>query len=136
MNARERFNAICGFELKNSPFFWSVWAWPEAIDRWYAEGMSVNDIDTMKPINMHFLGYDHQIETIPPRGSIRGMGRYGMDPWIVEIDPFFEREIIEEDDIYQILRDYDGAVVRRRKTADHSIPQYFEYPVKDQATWD
>jgi len=136
MNARERFHGICDFSLKDDPFIWSVWAWAETIDRWYAEGLPVDNIDTMKPVNMHFLGYDHQIESIPPRGSIRGMGRYGMDPWIVEIDPFFEREILEEDERYQVLRDYDGAIVRRKREGDYSIPEYLEYPVKNQADWD
>jgi uroporphyrinogen decarboxylase len=136
MNSLEHFKRICNFELKGTPFIWSVWAWPETIDRWYAEGMPVENIETMKPVNMHFLGYDFQTEYIYPRGSIRGLGRYGMDPWIVELDPLFKREVLEEDDQYQVLRDYDGAIVRRKKQGDHSIPQYLEYPVKDQGTWD
>ncbi|HCT92797.1 MAG TPA: hypothetical protein DF613_15670 [Lachnospiraceae bacterium] len=136
MTPRERFLKICDFALCDDPYFWSIWAWPETIDRWSKEGMPVKNLRNMKEINLHFLGFEDEIEYIPPRGSIQGMGRYGMDPWIVSIDPMFKREVIAEDDQYETIREYDGTTLRRKKGIANSIPQILDYPVKNRQDWD
>ena len=136
MTSLERFKKICNFSLYDDPFIWAVWAWPEAIDRWYAEGMPVSNIDSMREVDLLLRGYKNRTEYLNPRGAIGGMGRYGTDPWIVAIDPKFERTVIREDDTHVTFFEYDGTICQRRKENDDSIPQILEYPVKDRATWE
>jgi uroporphyrinogen decarboxylase len=112
-----------------------VASWNEALDRWQAEGMPVNDLSNMKRVNLHFLGWEHQGEAIPPKGAIFGMGKCGNPPWVVAIDPIFERQMLEDDGEHVTEVDYDGTIVRRRKLHDDTIPQVLEYPVKDRSSW-
>ena len=136
MTARERFKKICSFELKNDPFMWSVDLWNEAFDRWVLEGMPVKNTDNKRDLNMHLIGPDDQNEGIAPNAIIFGMGKNHNPPWIVALDPMFEQEIISEDEEHIVEVDYDGAIVRRRKEGDNTIPQFLEYPVKDKKTWE
>ena len=136
MTPRERFLKICSFDLPDDPYFWSVWAWPEAVDRWKEEGLPEMELEDYKQVNLHFLGWEDEIEYLSCRGAIRGMGRYGMDPWIVEIDPHFERKVIEEDDTYRTLYEYDGCILREKKDISNSIPEILKYPVETKEDWD
>ena len=136
MNARERFKSICRFERPNDPYMWSIAAWPKTYRRWITEGMPVKDPYDMKGINMHFLGYQDEIEGIQPRGAIGGVIEHDDIKWIVAVDPMFEPRILSEDEEHEVLLDYDGAVVERKKHDDATIPKYLEYPVKDKKTWD
>lgn len=136
MTPLERFKKICAFELKDDPFMWSIDSWNETFDRWVKEGMPVKNLDNKKEVNMHLIGPDDQNEAIIPKASIGGMGKNNNPPWIVALDPLFEQIIISEDAEHVVEVDYDGAIVRRRKHADVTIPQYLEYPVKDRKTWE
>jgi uroporphyrinogen decarboxylase len=135
MTPRERFRQICRFERPDDPFIWSVASWNETLDRWQAEGMPVADLSNMKEVNLHFLGFHHQHEAIPPVGAIFGMGKCGNPPWVVALDPIFDRRILEEDEEHVLEVDYDGTTARRRKRDDATIPQIIDYPVKDRASW-
>lgn len=136
MTPKERFKKICRFERTNDPFIWSIDSWNETYRRWVREGMPVKNLDNKKEINMHLLGWLDQNEGLIPKGTLIGMGKCNNAPWIVAIDPMFEVKILAEDHTYVTEVDYDGAIVRRRKVDDQSIPQYLEYPVKDKKTWD
>ena len=115
MTPKERFKAICRFQPVEPPFIFSAAAWNEALDRWQAEGMPVSDLSNMKQVNLHFLGWEHQHEGIPVPGAIFGMGKCGNPPWVVAVDPIFERKVLEEDAEHMVAVDYDGTIVRRRK---------------------
>lgn len=136
MTPQERFKAICRFERPNDPYLFSVVSWNETLDRWAAEGMPVDDLSNMKQVNMHLLGRQDQIEGIPPKGAIFGMGKCNNPPWVVAIDPIFHREVLQEDAEHVVEIDYDGTILKRRKERDDSIPQVLEYPVKDRETWE
>lgn len=136
MTPRERFKAICNFERCNDPFLWGVASWNEALDRWKSEGMPVNNLDNMQEVNMLLKGRMDEIESLPLKGAIFGMGKCGNPPWVVAIDPLFERKVIEDDGIHITQVDYDGSIVRRNKSHDDTIPQTLEYPVKDRTTWE
>jgi len=132
---RERFKAICRFERGNDPFFFGLAAWNEALDRWQAEGMPVENLENMKQVNMLLKGRQDEVEAIPPVGAIFGMGKCGNPPWVVAIDPIFERTVLEDDGQHVVQVDYDGSVVKRNSSHDDTIPQTLEYPVKDRKTW-
>ena len=136
MTPKERFKAICHFKRANDPFIYPFSVWNEALDRWVAEGMPVDDLSNMKQVNMHLLGRQDQIGTIPPKGALFGMGKCGNPPYVVAIDPIFEREVLTEEVEHVVLVDFDGTIARRRKERDVSIPQILEYPVKDRETWE
>ncbi len=135
MTACERFKKICRFERTNDPFMWSVDSWNKTFERWVREGMPVRNLDNKKELNAHLIGCLDQNEGIRPRGAIGGMGRNNNPPWCVAIDPVFTPDVISEDEEFVVRRDYDGAIVRRCKSDDDTIPQYLEYPVRDKASW-
>lgn len=135
MTSLERFKQICRFERPNDPFFWGLASWNEALDRWAAEGMPVKSLATMKEVHMLLLGRQEQKEAIQPKGAIFGMGKCSNPPWVVAIDPLFERRVLAEEAEHVVEVDYDGTIVRRRISRDDTIPQILEYPVKDRAGW-
>jgi hypothetical protein len=132
----ERFRKICSFERVNDPFIWSVDSWYESFERWIKEGMPVKNLENKVEVNAHLIGPDDENEGIQPNAIIYGLGKCHNPPWIVAVDPMFERVIISEDETHVVEVDYDGAIVRRRKTGDNTIPQFLEYPVKDKKTWE
>ena len=136
ITSRERFQGICNFERKEDVYFWGVDSWNEAINRWVREGMPVKNLNNKKELNMHFLGYQHQIESIKPNAAITGMSRNNNPPWVPPLVPLYEPKILEEDKEHIVKVDYDGAIVRINKSDPEMMPQYLEYPVKDKKSWD
>lgn len=137
MTARERFASICAFEPEAGPYIWSAAAWPETLERWAAEGMPVVDrsFGDLKEVNALLLGDEHRTEAIPVIGAISGKGKNGYAPWIVAVEPYFERRVLSETAEHVIEVDWDGTIVERKKEEDDTIPRYLEYPVKDRASW-
>jgi hypothetical protein len=136
MTPLERFKKICSFELVDDPLIWSVDSWNETFYRWVSEGMPVKNLDNKKEINGHLLGQEEQNEGIIPKAAIGGVGKNNNPPWIVAVDPMFELKVISEDENHVVEVDYDGAIVKRMKNRDATIPHYLEYPVKDKKSWD
>lgn len=136
MDTRERFRAICDFERKGDVFFWSIDAWNKTFERWVQEGMPVTNLSNKKQVNMHLLGYRHQVECIKPNAAIQGMGKNNNPPWVPVLEPLYEPEVIEEDRTHIVKIDYDGAIVRVNKSDPEMMPQYIEYPVKDKESWE
>ena len=98
MTARERFIEICKFERKNDPSFFGIFAWSEAFKRWVREGMPVKNLENMKEINMHLLGYQDQVfETIIPNAAVMGMGPLMNPPWVPPLDPLFEVTTLKDE---------------------------------------
>jgi uroporphyrinogen decarboxylase len=136
MNARERFGAICSFKRQNDVFVWGVDAWNEAYKRWIREGMPVKNLENKKEINMHLLGYQDQNECIKPNAAIQGMGRNNNPPWVPPLEPLFKTKFLDEDEEHMVKIDWDGAVVRIKKSDPELMPQYLEYPVMDKRGWE
>jgi uroporphyrinogen decarboxylase len=135
MQPRERFRQICRFERTDDPFFWHMHPWNATLDRWVCEGMPVANLQNLKETHTHFLGFQDQKEGIAPNAAISGFGRNSNPPWVVALDPLFERRVLADDGVLVTLVDYDGTVVQRRKEGADAIPHYLEYPVVDRATW-
>lgn len=136
MTPKDRFQAICSFDLKGEIFVWSVDSWNEAYRRWTREGMPVGDLKSKKGINMHFLGYQNQNECIKPNAAIQGMGPNNNPPWVPPLDPLFETKVVREGGGHIVKIDYDGAVVEVNKSDPEMMPRYLEYPVTDKKSWD
>jgi uroporphyrinogen decarboxylase len=137
MVARERFIEISNFERKNDPSFFGIFAWTEALKRWVKEGMPVKNLENMKEINMHLLGYQDQVfEAIIPNAAVMGMGPLMNPPWVPPLDPLFQVKIVKDEGETVVQVDYDGSVVRRKKNDTESMPQWLEYPVKDKKSWE
>ena len=135
MSSRERFRAICRFERTDDPWVLSVASWNETLDRWVAEGMPVSDLSNMRQTEDLLLGPHDRYAGISPVGAIFGMGKCNNPPWIVALDPLFERKTLEDDGTHIVYQDWDGTVVRRARAHDDAIPQYLSFPVRDPATW-
>jgi len=136
MTTRERFKKIANFERTNDPSSFSLLAWSETFRRWVREGMPVKNLENMKEINMHLLGYQDQNESILPNAAIKGMGPLFNPPWVPPLDPMFETKILKDEGATVIKVDYDGAIVRVKKDEPEAMPQWLEYPVKNKKTWD
>jgi uroporphyrinogen decarboxylase len=60
----------------------------------------------------------------------------GLSGTVAPFIPRFKEEIIESDDTYEIAKDKAGRVVKYFKgKRDGFMPQYLDFPVKDQSTW-
>lgn len=136
INTKERFKQIAKFERPNDPSFFGILAWLDTYKRWQKERVPVLDLNNMKEINMHFLGYqDQNTETIIPNASIISMGPLSNPPWVPPICPVFETKTIKEEDNNLIKVDYDGAIIKVKKDNLQAMPQWLEYPVKDWKSW-
>jgi hypothetical protein len=113
MTPRERFNAWMHFQPVDRPPLWEWGPWQETVKRWKQEGMS-----DAGPT---------QFADCDPRA---GCGvSFHMEPW-------FDVQVIEEDDEYVLYRNHEGILMRERKPAELSMPQFIEYPVKNRADFE
>jgi uroporphyrinogen decarboxylase len=64
------------------------------------------------------------------------MGRNNNPPWVPPLEPLYEVKVLEEDEEHIVKIDWDGAVVRIKKSDPELMPQYLEYPVKDKKSWE
>ena len=70
ITTKKRFRQICRFERCNDPSFFGLFAWLETYHRWVREGMPVDNLENMKQINMHLLGYqDQNYESVSPNAA-------------------------------------------------------------------
>jgi len=104
--------------------------WPQTVRAWVAEGFPrewAKEIgeNMFHPRFNEFIGVD------------RGEGGAGI-PIHLGINPPFEHEVLEEDELTQIVRDGSGVIARRWKggVEESSIPQFLEFPVKDRKSWE
>jgi uroporphyrinogen decarboxylase len=101
------------------------WAWEATVARWQAEGLPA-DCDLRD-----YFWTDRGGDGAPLRtGS--GAPTHGL-----ALMPPLERQVLEDSDEYQIIRDEDGNAIRVRK-ADPlgSMPQWLGYPVRDREDWE
>ena len=91
--------------------------WPEARERWYAEGLP-RDVDDHGGIRAYF-------DAVPQWNKV------GVDLGLV---PDFAQDVLEETDQYRILRDRDGVIKKDWKHRS-CIPQFMDHTLKTAADW-
>jgi uroporphyrinogen decarboxylase len=104
--------------------------WPQTLRRWTAEGFPLDIADEVG--DGCFDGrFDQWIGCDQDEGGGGIPLNLGMNPW-------FDYEVIHEDDRTIVDRGGDGVVAQRWKggSADASIPQYLEFPIKKRADWE
>jgi hypothetical protein len=97
--------------------------------------MPVRDLSTMRQTRDLLVGPHDRNAAIQPVGSIFCMGKCSNPPYIVAVDPLFERKVLEDDGSHVVYAEWDGTVVRRSASREDSIPQYLSFPVTDRASW-
>jgi hypothetical protein len=99
--------------------------WSQTVDRWYAEGLSPNDVD----FHDWFEGEDYFQLDRRAYANVR-----------VDMMPAFDEEVFEEDDRYVVSRHPDGIVTKALKEGSVrgmrlSMDQYLTHPVTDRASF-
>jgi Uroporphyrinogen decarboxylase (URO-D) len=114
MPFREAFAAIMGFEKPDllPQFEWGYW--PATIDRWRTEGLPPD----CQP-------WDH----------FSGITWYEHAPVDMGLRPWFEPEVLKDEGETYVMRQTDGAIVRRRKD-ELSMPQWLDFPVKSRRDYE
>lgn len=133
LNARTRFVRHALFQpIDRPPHFETLGFWPQALERWYAEGLPrhvrhLRDRDDFRPgeitIEEYFDFESYQWPTF--------LGSATATPFW----PPFEREVIEEDDAYVIFRDPSG-VIRKDVKQGRSMPMFLQFPVAGRTDWE
>jgi len=114
MNSRERFWATMHYGDFDRPFQWEMEPYEETIKRWRKEGLPV-DSDYR-----YHAGYD----------------RFEYAPVRVEMTPYFEYETLEINGNYEVYRDLDGVIKKKRTDVPPpAMPQYVDYGLKGRADW-
>ena len=101
-------------DVDRPPFYQNMLGWDSTQERWQRES-------GIRRLNLQsYFNLDFGLENIPVQlGTV----------------PAFEREVIEEQELYYIERDERGILLRRRRDGG-SIPQFIEHPVKDWDDWE
>lgn len=119
MNSQERFWATTHYATRDRMFHWEMEVYEETIKSWRRQGLPPDsDLE-------HFGGYD-RFETLSV-GKLVYMGG---------LCPEFEVETLREEGEYEIYRDVDGVIKKKRKdTPPPAMPQYLVYSLKDRNDW-
>jgi len=124
MNDRDRFNKIMRSEQVDKVPNYELGAWPQALDRWYSEGLQWDAV-----YNNWFEGEPHL-----------GMARRGFAHINVSLLPSFEYEVLDEDERYITAR-YDSGIVTRAlkegtvRGVRSCMDQYVSHPVTDRKSF-
>ena len=140
MNVRQKFNSVVNFDKDGQVPNWEFGYWPDAIYRWYDEGLpKINPPDVLDYVQWvygeadppqdvfqdiskcyggdvrQYFGFDERVHSVPLKASAL---------------PLFDEEVYKEDEeTITFKRDYDGKIVKTRKDGS-SMPSFLEYPVK------
>ncbi len=118
MTPRERFLKVFHFEEVDRVPDCEFGYWVDTLDRWHGEGLPMWVTDNHLA-NLYF-GFE-QRRNVPIHIPFRE----------------FQREILEENDRYEVVRDQKGVVQKRwKKGVSNSIPSFLEFPVKDRESWE
>lgn len=115
MTSRERFRRIIDFQQPDRISLMQVEDYErETIERWRREGL--------------------------PEG-VSPAQHFGMDvsefvPVSYFIHPRYEREVLEEDEQYRVVRNWQGIIVKESKEKPDYIFAYQEHPVKTRDDWE
>ena len=116
MTNRDRFVKLMrGEPVDRAPFFPCFWAWPQTLERWYAEGLSP-DADWKA-----LCGFDGDMRQMLP---VNGF-----------LNPQFAEEVVSEDAETRTWVDRFGVRKRDRKDGG-SMPEFLGYAVQCRADWE
>lgn len=122
MNTGQRLKATYNFEPVDHLYRSEFYIWPEAIERWKAEGLP----DDWSESN--FFDYDlgGQFET--------GLDLGWCEPPFL---PLFEDKTVEDHGDYEVVQDVAGRLVQVFKGRRHGfMPTYLKHPVASMADWE
>jgi len=124
VNARERFLACNRFQSVDRAPFMEVTLWGQTVERWLSEGMP-------REVDAGFL--------------LSGNEHFGFERWEyialnVGLHPYFENEVLEEDERTILFRGKDGVVHRALKEGmargtHASMDQHVSFPVTDRSSF-
>ena len=116
MNNRERILATFNGQSVDRPLFpfWLGFSpWIQTLQRWKVES-GIQDLDIKQ-----YFGFDDFFKQLPLE----------MGPF-----PYFEEEILEEDNEFITMRNSRGIIARNRKDG-MSMPDFIDYPVHSESEW-
>ncbi|MHB1456887.1 MAG: uroporphyrinogen decarboxylase family protein [Armatimonadota bacterium] len=121
MTSLERFLSTARFQPVDKTFLLTPWVWMETYRRWVSEGLPTS-IDLIE-----YFGTDR--ETSVPL-SMQG-------PYGPHLHPSLERQVLQQDEKYVVVRDEEGNVVRLLAgDPTLSMPEWIEYPMKSRSDWE
>ena len=120
MTQRERFLRYMTFrEVDRIPLM-DMGVWEETLDRWHCEGLP-KWVTQLRHLEDHLdLDISFNVNWLPVHDTVF---------------PPFPREIMEETEETVVISDEEGIVSRQRKR-DRTIPQYINFPVKNESDYE
>ncbi|NUQ01871.1 MAG: hypothetical protein HUU35_18660 [Armatimonadetes bacterium] len=125
MTPLERFDAMMEYQPLDRLPNWELGAWPQARQRWADEGLAAERREG---------------------DWFSGLPALGMDPKIFapidfHLRPPFAREVLEEDERHEVVRNHKGVVTRALKTGAVGggracMDQYLRFPVENLADFE
>ncbi len=116
----ERFRRLMRYEPVDRLPNWELGVWPQAADRWLAEGLPPDKVRGDWFSGLPALDHDPKI----------------FAPLNFKLHPCFERLVIEEDEHYEVVRNSLGVVTRALKEGAVGggrmcMDQYLKFPVEN-----
>jgi hypothetical protein len=102
------------FEPVDRVPFWDYGYWKENLDVWKAQGLPAEVTKIEDYLRLEEWTY------VPAHAGMA---------------PGFDLEVLEEDDLFRLVRDRSGITKRESKTGS-SIPQFLDFPVKGRKDWE
>lgn len=144
MNTRERFLSVMAFEPGVRTLLWEWGYWGGAIERWYEEGLPYKHGlaepaaygDTVAGPGAAWRSGVLNIQDAPDVAEAVGLDK-GRETIPLQnfVYPFFEEEILEEDEETVTFRNQYGGITRKRKDAG-SVPHEIAWPVTNREDWE
>jgi hypothetical protein len=114
MNPRERFLATMRYQPRDRTPRGEMGFWAQTLARWRAEGMPA-DATTDR-----YFGFDY----------VRDRVHVSLD-----LLPAFREQVLESAGGYEVVRQADGAVIRRLAGSE-TMPQWLSYPLRSRDDWE
>jgi uroporphyrinogen decarboxylase len=124
MNERERFLATMHYQPRDRAPICDFGFWDETIQEWHKEGLPESVVG----------GHDSGPDSLTTK-------YFGMDVYAgggglnTGLCPAFEYRVIEDQGDHEIVQQYDGVTVRRKKYMG-SIPEHHGHLLTDRASWE
>ena len=141
MNARERFLAIMNFEPVDRPLYWEFSYWAPTVRRWYNEGLEKVDgisdslggegVVMAETCGVDWRNPHHDTDVSKALGFDEGIYRIPANNMYC---PFFEVELIEENEESYVVRDSEGILAQVSKI--NGTRHFMEFPVKDRKDYE
>jgi len=139
MTSREKFLATMHFDKSTPPPLYEFGYWAGTIRRWYKEGLPMvegvpEDVPSGKGVGGSFPLKDIDCKDIERVISLdKPVHRIPIKCWIF---PEFDVKVVEKlKDGTRIVTDEMG-IKKRISKEDDSIPEYYDWPVKDRESWE